>query len=1542
LVAKAKHTRLASSKQFSPKQLAFLVGALVLMGLYIVFQTFASDAGKFQAEATNLVAQYTLPEDGPAFTAYQPPVAMLYGNGLLLCGKADLTKAVPITKAQLSAAQIQDIVRSIDATGFKSLEPTYAASPGDKSFELATTLLLNSAKGTQRVMYFSGAKPPAFSKTEEILKQACVSATEAFVPTKIKVKAVKLPAVPGSQATNLSKEAAPSALSSFQGNVDLRDVEGQEAQALLEQLKGSQRGRVGDYEVYVLPVLPEYKLIEPPLSKPKEGVAEAAADRKVRIVWFYAKDQTLNTAQFNEFKTTVVKGIHDFYTQEVGKPFDIVSVTAVQGKQNLAYYKTCHNDSYCGGKAPERAVWDNLNANRAGDGLNPVPNLVNNIVTQFGGANGCYGLGWAGFSLSFDYNACRSSGTEYYYTIPAHEWGHGFGLGHSDGDYTLMDSYAICTYISNCKLNRAQADTLNKSLYFNESAAPAAPTGTKVDAPTASSLRVSWTAAKPAPGHTIKRYEIFSRPSNKLVGNVSSGSLSFVVSNLAACTNNTFAVRAIDDRDTAKGTSALSNDAAGKTTNCNAPAPTITSLSPATGSTNGGTDITITGTNFVSGATVKIGGKATSGTTFTNATTLKAKAPAGTAGQVDVVVANPDGKTVTKAKAYTYTSPPVVASLETKVAGVMSTSASADGDLGTCDKSFNLPVVCKSEPNQDLGDADGIKLNVAQKAGFKFNGWTGACTGTTCSVKVAKGQSATVTANYVQAPNQAPSKPAGVSALAVSCTTMRVSWKASTDDKGVTGYNVYRDNQLVYTTKALQLDDNKITKDGVYKYTIEAFDADGARSPRSDAASADVDCDRDPQPVPPATPTNPKAQVTNCNDITFSWQAIAGADSSISYQVYRNGVLVANQGSTSYVDTKLPAKQYTYVVRAFDKDTNLYSKNSAPSTVTIEDCPPPPDKQPPTIVEDVQATLLSKDDVRLAWRASADNVGITSYRVYRRTYTGSTVSNYQLIANLAGNVLRYDDLSAPSGRTLGYVVLAFDAAGNRSPNSTEEKFNNPCPSGDCEAPTAPSKVRATRTTDTEIVVEWDASTDNKGPITYRVFRNGNKDGETAERKFTLVGLKPNTTYQVRLQAYDRAKNNSPLTAVVSFKTAPPPDRTPPSAPTNLKASLASNGNVTLAWSASQDNVKVAAYYVRRDNKTIARTTGLGYSDPSLRAGGTYTYTVVAVDAANNVSKSSNAAVVTTPTRPDNTPPSTPEQVHQTGSTLYQINMAWTASADDSGYVEYEVHRDNQRIAAGVKSANYSDGTIRGGACYSYAIYAVDAAGNRSQGYPSYMCAEFMQFRGSTKASVERNSEVYMPRIGVQEGDLMLVSIDVVTDRPNEMELRAPQGWTLMRKDVTLSHPNYRNGEPGVAKFTYYRIATRRERFAMRWYVAGQARDVSGLMLVYAGVNSAKPIEQSDGKGGMSQHNIAFTPGLHSKTDYGIVVSLFGSNKMHIASSEGRIRERSHYARPHAGDEYGYASLAMDNDVYYMGYTGPGYMYVYDQTNVVSQQLILTP
>jgi hypothetical protein len=87
------------------------------------------------------------------------------------------------------------------------------------------------------------------------------------------------------------------------------------------------------------------------------------------------------------------------------------------------------------------------------------------------------------------------------------------------------------------------------------------------------------------------------------------------------------------------------------------PGATITSVSPLTGSMAGGTNLTITGTAFASGATVTVGGGTCTNVAFVSATTLTCRTPSGALGAVDVTVRNPDTQQSTKTGAFTYLVP---------------------------------------------------------------------------------------------------------------------------------------------------------------------------------------------------------------------------------------------------------------------------------------------------------------------------------------------------------------------------------------------------------------------------------------------------------------------------------------------------------------------------------------------------------------------------------------------------------------------------------------------------------------------------------------------------------------------------------------------------------------------------------------------------------------------------------------------------------------------------------------------------------------------
>lgn len=91
----------------------------------------------------------------------------------------------------------------------------------------------------------------------------------------------------------------------------------------------------------------------------------------------------------------------------------------------------------------------------------------------------------------------------------------------------------------------------------------------------------------------------------------------------------------------------------------------------------------------------------------------------------------------------------------------------------------------------------------------------------------------------------------------------------------------------------------------------------------------------------------------------------------------------------------------------------------------------------------------------------------------------------------------------------------------------------------------------------------------------------------------------------------------------------PSDVVAPSIPTNVAATTINATEVTLSWTASTDNQRVAGYFVYRDGQLVGQPRTPSFTDTGLTPDTQYTYTVKAFDASNNVSAASQPVIVQT-------------------------------------------------------------------------------------------------------------------------------------------------------------------------------------------------------------------------------------------------------------------------------------------------------------------------
>ncbi|MBI4582277.1 MAG: N-acetylmuramoyl-L-alanine amidase, partial [Planctomycetes bacterium] len=115
-------------------------------------------------------------------------------------------------------------------------------------------------------------------------------------------------------------------------------------------------------------------------------------------------------------------------------------------------------------------------------------------------------------------------------------------------------------------------------------------------------------------------------------------------------------------------------------------------------------------------------------------------------------------------------------------------------------------------------------------------------------------------------------------------------------------------------------------------------------------------------------------------------------------------------------------------------------------------------------------------------------------------------------------------------------------------------------------------------------------------------------------------------------AADSVTINAGSTTTKNFSLTPS-DTQAPTTPTLLTATATGPTSVQLTWTASSDNVGVAAYDVRRNGGVIGSTSGTSYTDNTAGPLTTYTYQVRARDAVPNYSGWSNSLEATTPPNP---------------------------------------------------------------------------------------------------------------------------------------------------------------------------------------------------------------------------------------------------------------------------------------------------------------------
>lgn len=198
--------------------------------------------------------------------------------------------------------------------------------------------------------------------------------------------------------------------------------------------------------------------------------------------------------------------------------------------------------------------------------------------------------------------------------------------------------------------------------------------------------------------------------------------------------------------------------------------------------------------------------------------------------------------------------------------------------------------------------------------------------------------------------------------------------------------------------------------------------------------------------------------------------------------------------------------------------------------------------------------------------------------------------------------------------------------------------------------------------------------------------------------------------------YARQNNRNPYIDHPEYVQAvwnPIADTQAPTAASSLAVTGTTSSTVSLSWIAGTDNVAVTSYDIYMNGVLKTSVSGLTATITGLLASTTYSFYVIAKDAAINASPASNSVNgTTTVVVPDTQNPTAATSVAVTSTTSTTVSLSWFAGTDNVGITAYDIYV-NSIYNSSVSGTVATISGLTASTTYPFYVIARDAAGNSS-------------------------------------------------------------------------------------------------------------------------------------------------------------------------------------------------------------------------------------
>ncbi|MDE7270501.1 MAG: PKD domain-containing protein [Acetatifactor sp.] len=382
-----------------------------------------------------------------------------------------------------------------------------------------------------------------------------------------------------------------------------------------------------------------------------------------------------------------------------------------------------------------------------------------------------------------------------------------------------------------------------------------------------------------------------------------------------------------------------------------------------------------------------------------------------------------------------------------------------------------------------------------------------------------------------------------------------------------------------------------------------------------------------------------KASEVTVSTVTLTYGGSSDDTGLLGYEIYRDGKQIGVTGGTSYQDTGLePEKTYTYMVYPFDIYRNLTTESPRCEVTT------PADEEKPSAPSGAAISTRTSSSITLTWNPATDNVGVSSYGVYR--------DGQEIAKNISST--QYQDKNLAMNTVYRYTIVAYDTSGNVSAESNTVEAAVAVPR---ITEITPADYSAVGQGAVPITVKFADSGNSKGNrvkieyleedewklLTYLTQKTYNASTLYVSYDWSPSNVQEKENYRLRITLYDADQNTD--IREVEYRV----DTQAPQLPEKFSAE-ADNGTVSLLWDASK-SADCAVYKLYRKEaadeeeqepgyKLLARLEGrykqTYYIDKAVTEGKTYSYALTVEDAFGNTSEFTEPVTVTVDT--DKEPP----------------------------------------------------------------------------------------------------------------------------------------------------------------------------------------------------------------------------------------------------------------------------------------------------------------